>query len=68
VVDRHDGTHSAMARTTAYPTTALAHLLATGALGMVGAATMDACVHADDLIPELAGTGIVIEDWAPQPA
>ncbi|MBU1226134.1 MAG: saccharopine dehydrogenase NADP-binding domain-containing protein [Actinobacteria bacterium] len=68
VVDRHDGTHSAMARTTAFPTTALAHLLATGALGMVGAATMDACVHADDLIPELAGTGIVIEDWVPQPA
>ena len=58
-------TYSAMARTTAYPTTALAHLLATGAIDTIGAATMDASVHADDLVPELADTGIVIEDWAP---
>ncbi len=65
MVDTHDGTYSAMARTTAYPVTALAHLLATGTLDTIGAATMDASVHADDLVPELAGTGIVIEDWAP---
>jgi len=65
VVDRHDGRYSAMARTTAYPTTALAHLLATGGIDTVGAATMDASVHVDDLIPELAATGISIEDWAP---
>ena len=54
-----------MARTTAYPTTALAHLLATGAVDTVGAATMDASVDADELVPELAGTGISIEDWTP---
>lgn len=65
VVDRHDGTYSAMARMTAYPTTALAHLLATGAIDTTGAATMDASVHADDLVPELADTGIVIDDWVP---
>jgi len=65
VVDRHDGTYSAMARTTAYPTTALAHLLATRGIDTIGAATMDASVHADDLVPELAETGIVIEDWTP---
>jgi lysine 6-dehydrogenase len=65
VVDRHDGRFSAMARTTAFPTTALAHLLATGKIRTVGAATMDASASADDLIPELAATGIVIEDWTP---
>ncbi len=65
MVDRHDGDFSAMARTTAYPTTALAHLLATGGVGFTGAATMDAAVRADELLPELAGTGIAVEDWAP---
>lgn len=65
VVDRHDGRFSAMARTTAFPTTALAHLLATGKIDTIGAATMDATASADDLIPELAETGIVIEDWTP---
>ena len=65
VVDRHDGTFSAMARTTAFPATALAHLLATGTIGTIGAATMDASVTAADLLPELEGTGIEVAAWEP---
>jgi lysine 6-dehydrogenase len=61
--DRHDGRFSAMARTTAFPTTALAHLLATGRLAAPGAATMDAAVTAPVLLAELEGTGIEVEDW-----
>ncbi|MCB2224071.1 MAG: saccharopine dehydrogenase NADP-binding domain-containing protein [Actinobacteria bacterium] len=63
--DRHDGRFSAMARTTAFPTTALAHLLATGGLTAAGAATMDATVSAGDLLPALEGSGIAVEAWAP---
>jgi lysine 6-dehydrogenase len=63
VEDRHDGRFSAMARTTAFPTTALAHLLATGALEAPGAATMDSAVAAPQLLPELEGTGITVTDW-----
>lgn len=59
--DRHDGRFSAMARTTAFPTTALAHLLATGAVAAPGAATMDAAVPGDVLLGELEGTGITVE-------
>ena len=68
VEDRHDGRFSAMARTTAWPATALAHLLATGALAAHGAATMDATVKAALLLPELDGTGIMVEEWSPSPA
>jgi lysine 6-dehydrogenase len=60
--DRHDGRFSAMARTTAFPTTALAHLLTTGALEAPGAATMDSVVTAGQLLPELAGTGIEVTE------
>lgn len=61
--DRHDGRFSALARTTAFPATALAHLLVTGGAGEPGARTMDAAVHSDDLIPLLAETGIDLRAW-----
>jgi len=67
IVDLHDGRFSALARTTAFPATALAHLLVTGKVSTIGAATMDVSVTATELIPEMAPTGIVVEDWVPQP-
>ncbi len=66
IVDLHDGRFSALARTTAFPATALAHLLVTGKVTTIGAATMDASVDAADLIPEMAPTGIMVEDWVPR--
>lgn len=66
IVDLHDGRFSALARTTAFPATALAHLLVTGRVTTIGATTMDASVDAADLIPEMAPTGIVVEDWVPR--
>jgi len=67
IVDLHDGRFSALARTTAFPATALAHLLVTGRVTAIGAATMDVSVEAADLIPEMAPTGIVVEEWIPRP-
>ncbi len=66
IVDLHDGRFSALARTTAFPATALAHLLVTGKVTTTGAATMDASVDAADLIPEMAPTGIMVENWVPR--
>jgi lysine 6-dehydrogenase len=68
LVDRHDGRFSALARTTAFPATALAHLLATGAdgvLGGTGARTMDAAVDPDALVEELRPLGIDVEPYRP---
>lgn len=68
LVDRHDGRFSALARTTAYPATALAHLLATagdGLLGGPGARTMDAAVDPEVLIAELRPLGIEVEPYRP---
>ncbi|HLE39709.1 MAG TPA: FAD-dependent oxidoreductase [Acidimicrobiia bacterium] len=65
VEDHHDGRFSALARTTAFPTTALAHLVVTGAVGTRGACTMDGAVEASDMITALGGTGIV---FSPYPA
>lgn len=59
VEDRHDGRFSALARTTAFPATALAHLLVTGAVDTRGACTMDGAVPADAMITAIAETGIV---------
>ena len=63
ILDRNDGTFSALARTTAFPATALAHLLVTGAIDEPGARTMDAAVTADDLLPELVSVGVVARPW-----
>jgi lysine 6-dehydrogenase len=65
LVDRHDGRFSALARTTAFPATGLAHLLLHGGIDVAGARTMDNAVTADRLLPELAPVGIVPDPWAP---
>jgi lysine 6-dehydrogenase len=65
LVDLHDGRFSALARTTAFPATALAHLILNGSIRAAGARTMDAAVTADDLLAELGPVGIVPEPWAP---
>ena len=58
VEDVHDGRFSALARTTAFPATALAHLVVTGAVSTRGACTMDGALDATAMIDALAGTGI----------
>ena len=58
VEDVHDGRFSALARTTAFPATALAHLVVTGAVSTRGACTMDGALDATAMIDTLAGTGI----------
>jgi hypothetical protein len=65
VEDIHDGRFSALARTTAFPATALAHLVVTGAVTTRGAVTMDGAVTAEALIGQLAELGI---GFAPYPA
>lgn len=59
VEDRHDGRFSALARTTAFPATALAHLLVTGAVTTRGACTMGGALTASEMIDTMADTGIV---------
>lgn len=61
--DLHDGRFSALARTTAFPTTALAHLVATGNVPTRGAVTMDGAITAADLIPALDEVGIVFTPY-----
>ncbi len=68
VEDRHDGRFSALARTTAFPATALAHLVVTGAIGTRGACTMDGALGADEMIAALDGTGIDFAPYAPEPS
>lgn len=63
VDDRHDGRFSALARTTAFPATALAHLVLTGEVRTRGAVTMDGAVPAGLLVPEIAQVGIEVVDW-----
>jgi lysine 6-dehydrogenase len=60
--DRNDDAFSALARTTAFPTTALAHLILEGVVVDPGIRTMDETVGADLLLPELADVGIVVEE------
>jgi hypothetical protein len=65
VDDRHDGTFSALARTTAFPATALAHLLLTGAVDTRGAVTMDGAVPADLMVAEMGPVGIEVQSHQP---
>jgi saccharopine dehydrogenase-like NADP-dependent oxidoreductase len=58
VEDVHDGRFSALARTTAFPATALAHLIVSGDVATRGACTMDGALDATAMIGALAGTGI----------
>jgi lysine 6-dehydrogenase len=57
--DRSDDRFSSLARTTAFPTTALCDLIATGAVGFRGADAMHAVADPDDLEHQLAPLGIV---------
>ena len=66
IVDRSDEQFSALARTTAYPTTALADLILAGEMEP-GARSMGGAMTAKDLIAELEPVGIGIEEFNPQP-
>lgn len=57
---QHDG-FSALARTTAFPATALADLIARGVVDRRGAYTMNEAVRGEELLPELASVGIGLE-------
>ncbi len=63
VEDIHDGRFSALARTTAFPATALAHLVVTGEVTTRGACTMDGALTAAQMISALDGTGIVFTPY-----
>jgi len=63
ISDRSDGRFSALARTTAFPAGALAHMLTAGVIDEPGARTMDGAVGADLLLAELDGSGITIRPW-----
>ncbi len=63
VEDRHDGRFSALARTTAFPATALAHLVTTGAINTRGACTMDGAIEARTMIDALSEVGIRFDPY-----
>jgi lysine 6-dehydrogenase len=62
MVDRTIEPFSALARTTAFPATALAHLILNGH-SEPGVRAMDAAMKAGDLIRELADVDIVIDEY-----
>lgn len=65
--DRHDGRFSALARTTAFPATALIHALVEGDVGYRGVGTMDEAIDAATLLPMLESVGITAEPYRPTP-
>jgi lysine 6-dehydrogenase len=54
---------SALARTTAFPATALADLIVRGLVDRPGVLTMSEAVHASELLPELEDVSIVVETY-----
>jgi lysine 6-dehydrogenase len=64
IVDRDDGRFSALARTTAFPTTAVAAHILDGQVEP-GARAMDAAIDADSLLAAFADNGIVADAYAP---
>lgn len=66
IVDRNDEQFSALARTTAFPATALAHLILDGRV-QPGARSMDGALMTRHLIDELGPVGIRIEEYDPVP-
>jgi lysine 6-dehydrogenase len=62
IEDRAHGAFSALARTTAFPATALADLILRGEVLAPGVLTMHDAVTGADLLPELAQTGIVVTE------
>jgi lysine 6-dehydrogenase len=63
IEDRHDGTFSALARTTAFPATALAHLMTTGVADAPGARAMATAVEWETLEGELHDVGVEATGW-----
>ncbi len=61
IEDKAHGAFSALARTTAFPATALAHLIATGRVERPGVLTMNEAVLGSELLPELEGVGIAVD-------
>ncbi len=61
IEDTQRGDFSALARTTAFPATALADLIANGAVHRPGVRTMSEAVVGSELLPELETVGIVVE-------
>ena len=61
IVDKHHGAYSALARTTAFPATALADLIAKGVVYRPGVLTMHQAVLGSELLPELTSVGINVE-------
>ncbi len=61
IVDKQHGAYSALARTTAFPATALADLIAKGVVNEPGVLTMHEAVRGSDLLPELTSVGINVE-------
>lgn len=62
IEDHHDGRFSSLARTTAFPTTALCHLIANRAVDFTGVAAMHSVGHAAALEAELEPLGLVASD------
>ncbi|MDJ0663913.1 MAG: saccharopine dehydrogenase C-terminal domain-containing protein [Acidimicrobiia bacterium] len=60
--DEHDGEFSALARTTAFPATALCDLIDRGEVGFRGAAAMHTATPADLLLTELSSVNIIAEN------
>lgn len=69
VVDRHDAAtgHSAMARTTAYPAAAVAHVLGLGRARRTGVVPAELALPLEDWVAAVRGRGIPIEArWEPR--
>lgn len=64
IEDGADGEFSALARTTAFPATALAHLIAEGTVSRPGVRSMHDAVTRSELMPMLAGNGIAVDATA----
>lgn len=58
IVDKAHGAFSALARTTAFPTTALADLIVRGLVSRPGVLAMHEAVHGGELLPELTQVDI----------
>ena len=63
IADTERDGFSALARTTAFPATALADLIARGVVNRPGVLTMNEAVRASELLQELAGVHIVVEGF-----
>ncbi len=61
IEDKAHGEFSALARTTAFPATALADLIVRGRVNRPGVHTMNEAVLASELLPELHSVGITVE-------